>query len=207
MCAKKALIIVDVQYDFLEGGSLAVAHGNEVIPVINTLRKRVKFDDVVFTKDWHPKGHCSFASSHAGKALFEDIVLEDGTPQRLWPDHCVQNSHGSDVHKDLSVEKDDFTVLKGQNPKLDSYSAFFDNAKKAKTTLHEHLQNKGISEVFVTGIALDYCVFATAVDAHDLGFKTNVVVDATRGVAPDTSEEAKKKLTEKGITLIQSTEI
>ncbi|KAH7817244.1 putative nicotinamidase [Monocercomonoides exilis] len=204
MAKRTALLIIDVQYDFLEGGSLATNDANAVIPIINEIRNKVHFDDVVVSKDWHPKGHCSFASSHPGKALFEDITLPDGTPQKLWPDHCVQGSHGAEVHSDLKLEPTDFVVFKGQHAEIDSYSAFFDNAHKAKTTLQDHLQSKAITDVIVVGIALDYCVCFTAMDAKDLGYTTTVVEDACRGVAPESTAAAVENMKKKGINLIKA---
>lgn len=174
----KALIIVDVQYDFCPGGSLAVKEGDQVIPIVNNLQN--DFDLVVSTQDWHPKNHESFASAH-GKKNYEVIELY-GQRQILWPDHCVQGSKGAELVAGLNKERIAMIFKKGTDKKVDSYSGFFDNDHKKATGLEEYLLGKGVKEVFITGLATDYCVKYTALDAAGLGFKTHVVLPACRGV-------------------------
>ena len=175
--ATHALIVVDVQNDFVTG-SLAVPDGAAVVPVINRLREA--FASVVFTKDWHPSNHSSFASSPPGKQVFDQIEW-NGLPQTLWPIHCVQGEVGAEFVAGLNTGNDR-VFLKGTDPNLDSYSGFFDNAHRKSTGLSEHLKSQGITDVFICGLATDYCVKATALDAVQLGFQTHVIEDACRGV-------------------------
>jgi len=175
----RALIIVDVQNDFIPGGALPTRDGGEVVPVINELQPQ--FDLVVATQDWHPKNHLSFASNHPGRKPGEVIDL-DGLPQVLWPDHCVQGSWGAEFHRDLDMSRLDRIIRKGTDPQIDSYSGFFDNGRRKSTGLADYLRDKGIRQVSVVGLATDYCVLWTARDAQTLGFKTHVIADACRGV-------------------------
>jgi nicotinamidase/pyrazinamidase len=174
----KALIIVDVQNDFLPGGALAVKEGDQIIPLINRLQS--KFDLIVATQDWHPKDHGSFAGNH-NKNPGEKIQLA-GLEQILWPDHCVQETPGADFAADLKVEKIDKVFCKGTNKNIDSYSGFFDNGHKKSTGLGDYLKEKGVTEVYIVGLATDYCVKFTALDAVRLGYKTYLIVDACKGV-------------------------
>lgn len=174
-----ALIIVDLQNDFLPGGALAVPHGDDLIPIANRLQTR--FDTVIATKDWHPKNHCSFASQHAGKQV-GDVIEIDGRPQVLWPDHCVADTPGSEFPACLETEKISKFFHKGTDPERDSYSGFFDNGGRYATGLGRYLHTHGIDTVHVMGLATDYCVRATAIDAARLGFKTFLIADACRGV-------------------------
>ncbi|MFT4551486.1 MAG: nicotinamidase/pyrazinamidase [Chlamydiales bacterium] len=173
-----ALLIIDVQNDFTPGGALAVAEGDEVISLINELQK--KFDFVVATQDWHPSNHGSFAATHKKKN--GEVIELEGLDQILWPTHCVQGSKGAEFHPDLEISKIRKVFQKGQDVKSDSYSGFFDNAKKKDTGLGDYLKEQGITEVVVVGLATDYCVKFTVLDALDLGFKTTLVLDACRGV-------------------------
>lgn len=203
---KKALIVVDVQKDFCQNGALAVPAGDEVVPVINDLMESKEYDLVVATLDWHPLNHKSFASNNEidGKAVPVGSMGElGGMPQVMWPNHCVMNTDGAKTHKDLHTEKVHRFFTKGSNKDIDSYSGFFDNDKKSSTGLGEWLKQKGITEVDVVGLALDYCVMATAVDAKTLGFKTNVIENATRAVnlSPDDGAKALVTLKEKGIEI------
>lgn len=206
----KALIVVDVQQDFLPGGSLAVSNGDEVIPVIKELMN--KFDLIVFTQDFHPADHKSFASQHEDKNPF-DVIDLNGQSQVLWPDHCVQNSKGSEIHPELLgnialKDKNFYIFKKGTNSEVDSYSGFKDNhvdGKGEDTGLHEFLQERGVEEVYVTGLSLDYCVAWTAKDAADLGYKTFVVLDGTRAI--DLVNFHFSELTEKNIQVINSTSL
>jgi nicotinamidase/pyrazinamidase len=177
--ATAALVVVDVQNCFLPGGSLAVAKGEEVIPVINRIAKG--FQNVVLTQDWHTPGHISFASAHPGKKPFESIDLPYGK-QILWPDHCVQGTDGAAIHKDIDIPHAQLVIRKGHNPKVDSYSAFIEADGKLKTGLDGYLKGRSIDTVFVTGLATDFCVGWTAIDARKLGLAAYVIEDACRGI-------------------------
>jgi nicotinamidase/pyrazinamidase len=174
-----ALIVVDVQNDFCPGGSLAVADGDAVVPVINRLARF--FGPIVLTQDWHPAGHASFASSHPGKAPFETIELPYGT-QVLWPDHCVQATHGAALHADLDLPTAQLVIRKGYHPGVDSYSAFREADRITRTGLAGYLRERGIGRVFVAGLATDYCVAWTALDAREAGFEATVIEDACRAI-------------------------
>jgi nicotinamidase/pyrazinamidase len=177
--AKDALIVVDVQNCFVPGGSLAVAKGDEIVPLINTLAK--SFENVVLTQDWHTPGHVSFASSHAGKKPFEAVKLPYGN-QILWPDHCVQGTDGASLHKDLAIPTAQLVIRKGYHKNVDSYSAFLEADGKTKTGLDGYLKGRGIDSVYVCGLATDFCVAWTALDARKLGFAAAVIEDACRGI-------------------------
>jgi len=204
---KNALIIVDVQNDFCEGGSLAVPKGNEVIPVINDLLQRVKFHTVILTQDFHPDNHTSFAINHKDAKEFTEIKLEDGSNQMMWPAHCVQGSKGAEFHSELEVKPEYIIVQKGKNHLVDSYSGFWDNEKKAKTELETKLKENGITNVFVCGLALDYCVGYTALDAVTCGFDTKLIIDAARGIEDKSITKMCKKLDEAGVKIVQSKDI
>ncbi len=175
----QALIVIDVQNDFCPGGALAVAQGDAIVSGINALMDDV--DAVVLTQDWHPAGHSSFASSHAGKAPLEMIEMPYG-PQVLWPDHCIQGSAGADFHVDLHQDRADLIIRKGYNPAIDSYSAFFENDHQTPTGLEGYLRTRGISKLTLVGLALDFCVNYSAVDAAKLGFDVTVRPDLCRGI-------------------------
>jgi nicotinamidase/pyrazinamidase len=175
----KALLIVDVQYDFLPGGALAVNDGDLIIPVINKLQE--KFDFIVATQDWHPANHGSFAANHQGKNP-GDFVQLGNVDQVLWPVHCVQESQGAAFHKDLEQARWKYIIRKGTHPHVDSYSGFFDNDRRENTGLRQYLKEYGIEEVVVTGLATDYCVKFTVLDAIKEGFEATVVTDATKAV-------------------------
>lgn len=177
--ANRALIVVDVQHDFMPDGSLPVAGGWDVVPLINDLM--AAFDLVVATQDWHPPDHGSFASNHPGHAPGEVVELE-GLDQILWPDHCVQDTDGARFVDTLDTDRFDHVTRKGTDPKYDSYSGFFDNGHKNQTDLSDWLHGRGVDSVFVCGVATDYCVKYTVLDACKLGFETTVIVDACRGV-------------------------
>jgi nicotinamidase/pyrazinamidase len=176
---KAALIIVDVQNDFIPGGALAVGEGDQVVPVINALQN--KFKHVIATQDFHPADHGSFAANHSGKKPGDFIDL-GGLNQILWPVHCVRGSSGADFHPKLNRSQWMAVFQKGKNPEVDSYSGFFDNARRGDTGLGDYLKSKGVNQVFVCGLALDYCVKFTALDAQSLGFETFLIEDATRAV-------------------------
>ncbi len=175
----KALIIVDVQNDFCPGGALEVREGDQVVPVINRLQPR--FDLVVATQDWHPANHGSFAANHPGRRPGEVVELA-GLPQILWPVHCVQDTYGAELHPALDRSRIARVIHKGTDPAIDSYSGFFDNGRRAATGLEQYLRERNVDEVYVCGLATDYCVKATALDARSLGFKTSLIEDAARGV-------------------------
>lgn len=178
------LIVVDVQYDFLPGGSLAVAGGDEVIPLVNRLGRQ--FTNVVMTQDWHPADHISFASNHPGARPFQVIALPYG-PQVLWPDHCVWQTHGAELSADLDLPHAQLTIRKGYNEVVDSYSGFQEADQRTKTGLEGYLRERGLRRLFVTGLATDFCVAWTALDARTAGFETFVIEDATRAIDADGS--------------------
>lgn len=195
----KTLIIVDIQNDFLEGGSLAVPNGNDVIPVLNEIQK--DFDLIVATQDWHPQNHKSFAAEHPGKNEFEVIDL-NGLQQVLWPVHCVQGSFGAEFHKDLKMNSIEAIFRKGMDPEIDSYSGFYDNGKRKNTGLFGYLKDRKVSEVFVAGLAADFCVYFTANDAIDLGFKTTIIEEASKPIDDENWHKLKDKFREKGGNII-----
>jgi nicotinamidase/pyrazinamidase len=203
--AKSALIVVDVQNCFVDGGTLPVKGGAEVVPLINKLA--ASFDNIVVTQDWHTPGHASFASSHAGKKPFETTAMPYGT-QVLWPDHCVQGSDDAALHKDLKLPKAGLIIRKGFNKNVDSYSAFVEADGKTMTGLAGYLKERGIDTVFVTGLATDFCVAWTALDARKLGFTTYVIEDATRAIDLNGSlANAWKQMTEAGVKRIKASDI
>ncbi len=175
----EALILVDIQNDFVPGGALAVRDGDRVVPVANRLIPQ--FDLVVATKDWHPADHLSFASQHPGKNV-GDVIELDGLEQILWPDHCVDRTPGAEFVGGLNVSGIERVFEKGTDRTIDSYSGFFDNGRRQTTGLNEFLRERGVAEVFVMGLATDYCVKFTALDAVELGFSTNLMLDGCRGV-------------------------
>lgn len=195
----KALIIVDVQYDFLPGGSLEVPKGDEIIPIINNIQK--DYDLVVASQDWHPQKHLSFASQHENKLPFEIIDL-DGLEQVLWPDHCIQESYGSQISEDLQTNRVEAIFRKGMDPKIDSYSAFYDNGKRKDTGLAGYLKARNIDEVHVCGLAADFCVFFTAMDAITEGFKTSIISKATKAIDKGAFMEKKNTFIQAGGSLL-----
>lgn len=194
----KALIVIDVQNDFCPGGALAVAGGDEIVGGINALM--ADFDAVILTQDWHPAGHSSFASSHDGQDPMSVVEMPYG-PQVLWPDHCIQGSDGAAFHKDLRTDGD-LIIRKGFNPAIDSYSAFFENDHTTPTGLEGYLRTRGIDDVTMVGLALDFCVNYSAVDAAKLGFKVTVREDLCRAIDFDGSlAAARAGMTDVGVTL------
>ena len=182
--SRSCLVVVDLQNDFMPGGALAVPHGDEVVPLINRLAER--FDNVVLTQDWHPRGHISFASSHPGKKPFETIQLSYGT-QVLWPDHCVQGSPGAVIHPDLNVTKAQLVIRKGHHAGIDSYSAFLEADRRTATGLAGYLRERKLEKLYLCGLATDFCVAWTALDACAAGFDTTVIEDACRAIDLDGS--------------------
>jgi nicotinamidase/pyrazinamidase len=200
----KALIIADIQYDFLPDGALGVPDGDKIIPLVNDIQKQ--FPLVVATQDWHPPRHRSFASTHRGKDVMETIMLGD-IEQILWPDHCVQGTKGSALSEELSLHNVAAIFRKGMNPEIDSYSAFYDNEHKKSTGLSDYLKGKGVTEVYVCGLAGDFCVAYTALDALKEGFETHLVEDATRPIDADGFEKIKNQIREKGGNVITAADI
>jgi len=199
---KDALVVVDVQNDFCPGGRLAVQKGDEVVPLVNELAKR--FDNVVLTQDWHPAGHQSFATSHPGSKPFDSIKLAYGE-QVLWPDHCLQGSDGAALHKDLAVPHAQLVIRKGWRREVDSYSAFLEADRKSRTGLEGYLDERGVKRVFVCGLATDFCVAWTALDARKLGFKSAVIEDACRAIDMLGSLAAAwERMTKAGVERLQS---
>ena len=176
---KTALLVIDVQNDFCPAGALAVVGGNEIIPHIN--EEMAKYDCVVLTQDWHPKGHSSFATSHEGKNPLELIKMPYGD-QVLWPDHCVQGSKGAEFHPDLNIEQANAIIRKGSNPRIDSYSAFFENDRKTPTGLDGYFKSLEIENINLVGLATDFCVNYSAQDAANLGYKVSVLDKMCRAV-------------------------
>jgi nicotinamidase/pyrazinamidase len=173
------LLVIDVQNDFCPGGALAVADGDAVVSVVNRLAAR--FDHVVLTQDWHPRAHSSFATSHQGSAPFETITMPYG-PQTLWPDHCVQGTAGAAFHPELAIDKAELVIRKGFRPAIDSYSAFYENDRATPTGLAGYLRERGLKRIFMAGLATDYCVHYSALDARRLGFETVVVESGCRAI-------------------------
>jgi nicotinamidase/pyrazinamidase len=199
------LLVIDVQNCFLPGGSLAVKDGDKVVPVINRLAKG--FANVVMTQDWHTAGHVSFASSHPGKKPFETIDLKYGK-QVLWPDHCVQGTDGASLSKDLSIPQAELIIRKGFHKNVDSYSAFTEADGKTTTGLSSYLKARKLHRVFVAGLATDFCVAWTAMDARKAGFETYVIEDACRGIDTQGSlAKAWTDMTKAGVRRIQSGDI
>ena len=196
----KALIVIDVQNDFCPGGALAVAQGDQIVPGINALME--DFDAVVLTQDWHPAGHSSFASSHPGADPMSVIEMPYG-PQVLWLDHCVQGGGGAAFHRDLRTDPADLIIRKGYNPAIDSYSAFFENDHTTPTGLHGYLETRGITELTMVGLATDFCVNFSAVDAAKLGYSVTVRTDLCRGIDFDGSlKTALTGMAEAGVAVI-----
>lgn len=197
-----AFLIIDLQNDFCPGGRLAVSDGDSIIPLINGLSPYFKC--VVQTQDWHPENHSSFASNHPNKDEYETVEMEYGT-QVLWPNHCVQGSIGADFHPNLEMRSTTMIIRKGFRPNIDSYSAFFENDKTTSTGLKGYLENLGITTVFLAGIATDFCVKWSALDAVASGFKTYVIEDAVKGIDIDNSVElAFQEMESAGVKFIQS---
>ena len=179
MQCNSALIVVDVQNGFTPGGHLAVAHADQIIPKINQLATH--FDNIVLTQDWHPENHISFAENHAGKDPFDTVELNYGT-QVLWPSHCVQGTHDADFHPDLNIPRAQLIIRKGFHSEIDSYSAFMEADHQTSTGLAGYLKERGVDTVYIVGIATDFCVACTAIDAAKKGFKSYVIADATKAI-------------------------
>jgi nicotinamidase/pyrazinamidase len=201
-----ALVIADVQNDFCPGGALAVPEGDQVVPVVNRLQPYFKL--VVATQDWHPPHHGSFAANHEGRKP-GDVIDLGGVEQILWPVHCVHHTHGAAFHKDLDHARIASVFQKGTDPGIDSYSGFFDNGHRKATGLAEYLKEQHVTDVYICGLATDYCVKFTALDAVGLGFATYLVEDATRGVnlKPGDVVRAIEEMRSQGVTVIRVAEL
>ncbi|PYL29004.1 MAG: bifunctional nicotinamidase/pyrazinamidase [Verrucomicrobia bacterium] len=201
-----ALIIVDLQNDFLPGGALSVPRGDEVVPLANELQR--KFELVLATQDWHPRDHGSFAANHPGKKPGDRIIL-DGLEQILWPMHCVQNTHGAEFAPSFDTSRVAHVFHKGTDPMIDSYSTFFDNAHRRHTGLAHYLEKRGIKDIYLMGLALDYCVKYSTVDARELGFNTRVIVDGCRGIElePGDIARALDEMKHVGAVLLKSADL
>ena len=202
---RTALLVIDVQNDFIPGGQLAVPEGDRIVPLINRLAEQ--FKQVVIAQDWHPAGHASFASSHPGRQPYDVIQLPYGE-QTLWPDHCIQGSHGAEFHSGLNLPHAQLIIRKGCNPDIDSYSAFLEADRVTTTGLAGYLKERGIDTVYMVGLALDFCVMFSALDARAAGFNTFVVLDACRAIDMNGSlASAIERMQVAGVGLIQSTEL
>ena len=202
----KALIIVDLQNDFLPGGALPVPDGDEVIPLANELQRH--FEVVLATQDWHPPDHGSFAANHSGKKPGDRIML-DGIEQILWPVHCVQNTHGAEFAASFDTSRVAHIFHKGIDPRIDSYSTFFDNAHRRETGLADYLKKRAFSEIYLMGLALDYCVKYSTLDARHLGLNTHVILDGCRGInlEPGDIDRALDEMKSVGAILLQSQDL
>ncbi|OHX14166.1 bifunctional pyrazinamidase/nicotinamidase [Chromobacterium sphagni] len=200
-----ALIVVDVQNSFCPGGALAVPGGDEVVPLINHLS--LLFENVVLTQDWHPAGHISFAGSHPGSQPFQSVELPYGR-QTLWPEHCVQDSVGADFHPELEIQHARLIVRKGCNPLVDSYSAFVEADRATRTGLAGYLQERGVKRLWLAGLATDFCVAWSAIDACAAGFDTTVIEDACRAIDIDGSlSDAWLQMRQAGVKRLRSDEV
>lgn len=203
--SRAALLVIDVQNDFIPGGRLPVPEGERIVPLINRLARQ--FKQVVIAQDWHPSAHISFASSHPGRQPYEVIQLPYG-PQTLWPEHCVQASAGAELHPDLDLPHAQLIIRKGCNPDIDSYSAFLEADRSTTTGLAGYLKERGVDTVYMVGLALDFCVMFSALDARAAGFNACVVVDACRAIDLDGSLAAAiTRMQEAGVSLIHSSDI
>ncbi len=201
---RDVLVVIDVQNDFCPGGALAVADGDAVVPVINTLAQR--FEHLVLTQDWHPPGHHSFAGAHPGRTPFETVEFAYG-PQTLWPDHCVQGTPGAALHVGLDLARAQLLIRKGFRPDIDSYSVFYENDRASPTGLAGYLRERGFSRVFLCGLATDYCVAWSALDARRLHFDAVVLLDACRAIDLDGSlGRALQVMREAGVVLAHDSE-
>jgi nicotinamidase/pyrazinamidase len=205
-CMKRALILVDIQNDFIPGGALAVTEGDRVVPIAN--RVQGAFDLVVATQDWHPANHGSFASQHPGKKP-GDVIDLNGIAQVLWPDHCVQGSKGAEFHPRLDTTRFAKSFQKGVDPEIDSYSGFFDNGHRRGTGLAEYLRSRNITDVYIAGLATDYCVKFTSLDARTLGLNVFVIEDGCRGVnlQPGDSATALDHMRAAGVNIVTSDDL
>ncbi|KAN0021937.1 hypothetical protein ACTFIU_004083 [Dictyostelium citrinum] len=200
------LLIIDVQNDFMKDGSLEVQNANDILKPINDIRNNCSFDLVALSKDWHPENHISFASTH-NKKPFDSITTKSNYIQILFPDHCIQNTKGSEINKDLIVKDKDIIINKGMDKEVDSYSAFYDNDKKTKTALEDILKKHSIVNVYICGLATDFCVLASCLDSVNSGFKTYFIEDCSKGVSNNGVDQSLQKMKDNGIIFINSLDL
>lgn len=204
----KTLLLIDIQNGFCTGGNLAVQDGDKIVPIANALIDNGGYDIIVASQDWHPENHGSFASQHPGKQAFEMGELS-GKPQVMWPDHCVQGTQDAEFHPDLNTEAFDYVQQKGENPAVDSYSAFRDNDQHATTGLSDYLERQGVTVLDICGLATDYCVSFSALDAVDMlpDVKVRFIEDASRGIDPEGIRNAIASMRAKGVAIVNSSDI
>ena len=203
--SRDVLLVVDMQNDFIPGGALAVKEGDAIVPLVNQLG--AGFEHVILTQDWHTPGHVSFASAHAGKKPFETISLDYG-PQVLWPDHCVHGTLGADFHNDLKIPHAELIIRKGYRKQMDSYSAFYEADGKTTTGLAGYVKDRGFRQVYLVGLATDFCVCWSALDARKVGLGATVIEDACRGIDTDGSlDKAWAQMTKAGVKRVRSADI
>jgi len=204
----KALLLIDIQKGFCPGGNLAVAGGDQIVPIVNELIEGGGYDLIVASQDWHPANHGSFASQHPGAKPF-DMGELSGKPQVLWPDHCIQDTPDAEFHPDLKVEAFDYIQQKGENPAIDSYSAFRDNDRSATTGLADYLARQNVTLLDICGLATDYCVSFSVLDALDMlpGPRIRFIEDASRGIDPQGVKAAIATMREKGVAIVNSRDI
>jgi nicotinamidase/pyrazinamidase len=200
----KTLVLIDVQNDFMMGGPLEVPQANQIIPVINKIQNC--FDLVLATQDWHPKDHKSFASNHYASKPFDRKVI-NGALQTLWPDHCIQESTGAELHKDIESKRIAAIFRKGMNPEVDSYSGFYDNNHQLSTGLSGYLKERGVSEIHFCGLASDICIYYSILDSISEGFTATLVEDASRPLYPDKFDDIKCELAKLGVHFVNSDEL
>jgi len=203
--SRDVLLVVDVQNDFIPGGALAVKEGDAIVPLVNQLG--AGFEHVILTQDWHTPGHVSFASAHAGKKPFETIALDYGS-QVLWPDHCVHGTPGADFHEDLKIPHAELIIRKGYRKQMDSYSAFYEADGKTTTGLAGYVKDRGFRQVYLVGLATDFCVCWSALDARKVGLEATVIEDACRGIDTNGSlDKAWAQMTKAGVKRVRSADI
>ncbi|KAK5581883.1 hypothetical protein RB653_003463 [Dictyostelium firmibasis] len=201
------LLIIDVQNDFMKDGSLEVENANDILEPINNIRNNCSFDLIALSKDWHPENHISFASTHNKQPFIDSIITKSNHSQLLFPDHCIQNTKGSEINKDLIIKDNDIIINKGMDIEVDSYSAFYDNDKNSKTELEEILKKHSINKVYVCGLATDFCVLASCLDSVNCGFKTYFIQDCSKGVSKNGVDQSLQQMKNKGIIFINSSDL
>ena len=200
-----ALVLIDIQNDFCPGGALAVNQGDEIVDISNKIQERFKIK--IITQDWHPSIHKSFASNHEGKEPLSIVEMFYG-PQVLWPNHCIQGTEGSKFHSKLITDNADLIIRKGFRPEIDSYSAFFENDQKTPTGLDGYLKSRGVNKIYLCGLALDFCVYFSAIDGAELGYNVNVIQDACRAIDLDGSlEKSLNDMKSKGVKFLSTSDL
>ena len=200
-----ALVLIDIQNDFCPGGALAVDQGDEIVEISNKIQEQFKIK--IITQDWHPKTHKSFASNHEGKEPLSTVEMFYGQ-QVLWPNHCIQGTEGSKFHSKLITDSADLIIRKGFRPEIDSYSAFFENDQKTPTGLDGYLKSRGVNKIYLCGLALDFCVYFSAIDGAELGYNVNVIQDACRAIDLDGSlEKSLNDMKSKGVKFLSTSDL